>query len=48
MNLKLKNELKAPGVGFEPTRPITATGSPGLPHTRLGDPGYHFPHIFIQ
>jgi len=26
----------APGVGFEPTRPIRATDLAGLPPTRLG------------
>ena len=31
-----------PGVGFEPTRPVKATGSPGLPTTRLWDPGLCF------
>ena len=28
-----------PGVGFEPTRGVSPTGSPGLHPTRLGDPG---------
>ncbi len=30
----------APGVGFEPTRPIRVTDLAGLRPTRLGDPGY--------
>ena len=32
-------ETMAPGVGFEPTRPLRVTDLAGLRPTRLGDPG---------